>query len=149
MAQPAVRYDSPTWNGFRFETSYGTAGLVNAILDTDSYRGNSGGGLLPHPADTDSKFWDFAAIYNEDWGNFRVSAAYAYTWLEASPLNGAEQDIHQVGGTLMHVPTGLGVYALPVTGRWLATPITASALVTTAFRTVLLATVFPIRIAGA
>ncbi|MGD8422803.1 MAG: hypothetical protein PVG31_03955 [Methyloceanibacter sp.] len=115
VAQPAVRYDSPTWNGFRFETSYGTAGLVNAILDTDSYRGNSGGGLLPHPADTDSKFWDFAAIYNEDWGNFRVSAAYAYTWLEASPLNGAEQDIHQVGGTFMHVPTGLGVYA---TGNW-------------------------------
>jgi hypothetical protein len=121
-AQQAVRYDSPTWNGFRFETSYGTAGVVNSILDSDSYAGgvgvgtaNAGTGLLPRPNDADSKFWDIAAIYNEDWGNFRVSAAYAYTWLEASPLNGAEQDIHQVGGTLMHTPTGLGVYG---TGNW-------------------------------
>ena len=30
-AQPAVRYDSPTWGGFRFETSYGTA--ADATLD--------------------------------------------------------------------------------------------------------------------
>ena len=114
-AEQAVRYDSPTWGGFRFETSYGTAGVVNSILDSDSSISNSGAGLLPRPADADSKFWDFAAIYNEDWGDFRVSAAYAYTWLEASPLNGAEQDIHQVGGTFMHAPTGLGLYA---TGNW-------------------------------
>src|SRR5665811_1556074 len=27
-AMPAVRYDSPTWGGFRFETSYGTNTLT-------------------------------------------------------------------------------------------------------------------------
>ena len=32
-AQPAVRYNSPTWGGFRFETSYGTANLVPELLD--------------------------------------------------------------------------------------------------------------------
>lgn len=114
-AQMAVRYDSPTFAGFRFETSYGTADVVNAVLDRDSSISNSGGGLLPHPTSQDSKFWDIAVMYNEDWGDFKVSAAYAYTWMESSPLNGAQEDYHQVGGTLMHVPTGLGVYA---TGNW-------------------------------
>jgi predicted porin len=114
-AEQAIRYDSPTFGGFRFETSYGTMGVVNAILDVDSYTGNTGTGLLPHPTDAESKFWDFAAFYNEDWGDFKVSAAYAYTWMESNPLNGAEEDYHQVGATLMHVPTGLGIYA---TGNW-------------------------------
>ncbi len=31
-AQPAVRYNSPTWGGFRFEASTGTADVVPAIL---------------------------------------------------------------------------------------------------------------------
>jgi predicted porin len=114
-AEEAVRYDSPTWGGFRFETSYGTANLVPSILDSDSYQSNSGTGLLPHPSTNDSNFWDIAAFYNNDWGDFRVSAAYAFTWLETSPLNGGEEEIHQVGATLMHVPSGLGVYA---TGNW-------------------------------
>ena len=38
VAQPAVRYDSPTWGGFRFETSYGKnqltgPGLSGIFLD--------------------------------------------------------------------------------------------------------------------
>ncbi|MGK2922491.1 MAG: porin, partial [Methyloceanibacter sp.] len=114
-AEEAVRYDSPTFGGFRIEASYGTANVVPAILDNDSYLSNSGTGLIPHPNTSDSNFADIAAFYNGDWGNFKISAAYAYTWLEANPLNGGEQDYHQVGGTVMHVPSGLGIYAL---GNW-------------------------------
>ena len=40
VAQPAVRYDSPTWGGFRFETSYGKNQLTggNGTPDTDFWR---------------------------------------------------------------------------------------------------------------
>jgi predicted porin len=113
-AEEAVRYDSPTWGGFRFETSYGTANVVPAILDDDASASLNPVNFI-HPNTHDSNFWDIAAFYNNDWGDFRISAAYAYTWLEANPLNGGEEKYHQVGATLMHVPSGLGVYA---TGNW-------------------------------
>ncbi|MEM9591930.1 MAG: hypothetical protein AAF967_11405, partial [Pseudomonadota bacterium] len=114
-AAPAIRYDSPTFAGFRFETSYGTTNVVNDILRNFNYRANTGTGLNNIPNDEDSKFWDIAVMYNEDWGDFRVAAAYAYTWIESNVLNGSSQDYHQVGGTLMHTPTGLGLYG---TGNW-------------------------------
>jgi Gram-negative porin len=114
-AEPAVRYDSPTWGGFRFETSYGTYDVVNAILDDDARRSNSGTGLLPHPATRDSHFWDIAAFYTGDWDRWKLSLAYAFTWMETNPLNGGEETQHQVGGSIMHKPTGLGVYAM---GEW-------------------------------
>ena len=113
-ANEAVRYDSPTWAGFRFETSYGTASVVPAVLNALGGQTNNPV-FFNHPDTADSDFWDIAVFYNEDWGDFRVSAAYAYTWLEANAFNGGEQDYHQVGGTLMHVPSGLGIYA---TGNW-------------------------------
>ncbi len=113
-AEPAVRYDSPTWGGFRFETSYGTADVVPAILNDDFARTGIGA-LLIHPNTSDSNFWDIAAFYNKDWGNFKVSLAYAYTYLESNPLNGNQESYHQAGGTIMHVPSGLGIYA---TGNW-------------------------------
>ena len=73
----------------------------------------------------DSHFWDIAAFYNKDWGNFKISLAYAYTWMESNPLSGGEESYNQVGGTVMHVPSGLGVYATGnfenVGGRNLAT----------------------------
>ena len=114
-AEPAVRYDSPTWGGFRFETSYGTADVVPAILDADASKS-----LNPifrdHPTTSNSNFWDAAVFYNDDWfTNWKVTAAYAFTWLESNPLNGGEETIHQVGGTIMHSPSGLGVYAM---GQW-------------------------------
>ena len=115
-AQPAVRYDSPTWGGFRFETSYGTADVVPAILDNDASKGfQLNGALQDHPTTTKSTFWDAAAFYNQDWGSFKVSAAYAFTWLESNPLNGGEEHIHQVGGTIMHSPSGIGIYGM---GEW-------------------------------
>jgi hypothetical protein len=102
VAQPAVRYDSPTWGGFRFETSYGTSYVVNSL-----------GASVARTQD--ENFWDFAAFYNEDWGSFKISLAGAYTWMEGNPLTGGEEDYTQVGGTLMHTPTGLGIYGY---GNW-------------------------------
>ena len=113
-AQEAVRYNSPTWGGFRFEASYGTANVVPSILNNDA-SATLNPGLFNHPTSSDSNFADAAVFYNGDWGNWKASFAYAYTWLESNPLNGGEEDIHQVGGTIMHTPTGLGVYAM---GEW-------------------------------
>jgi hypothetical protein len=96
-AQPAIRYDSPTWGGFRFETSYGKNQLVPAPGGT-----------------TDSNFWDIAAFYTGDWGDWKVSGAYAFTWLEENVF-GSEAKLHQVGATVMHTPSGLGLYGL---GQW-------------------------------
>jgi len=110
-AEPAVRYDSPTWGGFRFETSYGTASVVPAVLNNNA-SANLLDALYNHPSTDSSHFWDAAAFYNGDWGNWKTSFAYAYTWLESNPLNGGEESIHQVGGTVMHTPSGLGVYAM-------------------------------------
>jgi len=97
-AEPAVRYDSPTWGGFRFETSYGTNNVLSSL------------GVAATPT-RDLHFWDIAAFYNNDFGNFKVSLAYAYTWMESTALSTGEENYHQVGGTIMHVPSGLGVYA--------------------------------------
>jgi hypothetical protein len=42
VAQPAARYDSPTWGGFRFETSYGknqltpTSGVIGSFGELDT-----------------------------------------------------------------------------------------------------------------
>ena len=35
--------------------------------------------------------------------------------MEANPLNGGEEDYWQIGGSVMHKPSGLGIYA---TGNW-------------------------------
>jgi len=113
-AEPAVRYDSPTWGGFRFETSYGTASVVPAILDGIAGQANTNV-FFDHPKTSDSHFWDAALFYTADWNSIKLSAAYAYTWLESNPLNGGQEDIHQVGGTIMHKPSGLGIYAM---GEW-------------------------------
>jgi hypothetical protein len=104
-AQPAVRYDTPTFGGFRAEISTGTNLLTGPF-----------GAFQGTPED---KFWDAALFYNGDWGNFKVSAAYAYTWVEtgvaafAGPFGVSDSvDFHQVGATVMHVPSGLGLYAM-------------------------------------
>jgi hypothetical protein len=112
-AQSAVRYDTPTFGGFRMETSYGTNTLT---------------GPLPTP---NSNFWDIAAFYNGDWGNFKVSAAGSYTWIETGVLSLAQTDLYQAGATVMHAPSGLGIYGLyqneesggvPSTDAWYLKP---------------------------
>ena len=110
-AQPAVRYDSPTWGGFRFETSYGTALAVPAILDDDASQ-TLNDAFFDHPRTPDSNFWDAAAFYTADWNSVKLTAAYAFTWLESNPLNGSEEHIHQVGGTILLKNSGLGIYAM-------------------------------------
>jgi hypothetical protein len=102
-AQPAVRYDSPTWAGFSFKTSYGANRLTGPFFVAD-----------------DSDFWDIAAFYAGEWGKFKVSAAYSFTWIETAATSLAvgfeeEAHLHQVGGSIMHTPTGLGIYAM---GQW-------------------------------
>jgi hypothetical protein len=113
-AEPAVRYDSPTWGGFRFETSYGTYDVVPAILDERASQFLFDA-LFDHPPTRDSNFWDAAVFYTADWNSIKVSLAGAYTWLESNPLNGGEENIYQLGGSVMHKPSGLGIYA---TGNW-------------------------------
>ncbi len=131
--QPAVRYDSPTWGGFRFETSYGTYSTQAA-------------GVIPTP---DANFWDIAAFYTADWNSIKVSAAYAYTWMESAINSGSftrgfcadrfrvealgggffnlenapdecfgdndtleDGQLHQFGGSIMHKPSGVGIYGM-------------------------------------
>ena len=94
-AQPAVRYDSPTFGGFRIETSYGSNSLTGPFAQAD-----------------DADFWDIAAFYTGDWGNFKVSAAYAYTWIESSIVTGNRANLNQVGASIMHTPSGLGIYGM-------------------------------------
>jgi hypothetical protein len=109
-----VRYDSPTWGGFRFETSYGTYDVVPAILDARASQFLLDA-LYDHPATRDSNFWDLALFYTADWNSIKISLAGAYTWIESNPLNGGEEDVWQIGGSIMHKPSGLGVYAM---GEW-------------------------------
>ena len=116
LAQPAVRYDSPTWGGFRFETSYGTYNTLQGLVDANTFDYPFGTGFgFGLPQTSESHFWDFAGFYTADWNSIKISLAGAYTWMESNPINGAEEDYWQVGGTIMHKPSGLGVYA---TGAW-------------------------------
>ena len=84
-AQPAVRYDSPTWGGFRFETSYGTATWCRRF----STRRRDYRLVFDHPSTDDSDFWDIAAVLHG-----RLEQHQDLGWpapipgLEANPLNG-------------------------------------------------------------
>ena len=42
----------------------------------------------------------------------KVSAAGSYTWVETAVLTLNQADIYQAGATVMHVPTGLGIYGM-------------------------------------
>ena len=76
-AQPAVRYDSPTWGGFSFQTSWGKQEALNPSLFD-----------IPSP---DSNFWDLALMYTADWNSIKMSAAYTYTWMESAARLGLLQ----------------------------------------------------------
>ncbi|MFD0986378.1 porin [Methyloligella solikamskensis] len=87
VAYDAVRYDSPTIAGFRLEASWGE----------------------------DDK-GDVAVFYNGNWGSFTTTAAYAYTHTSGNgtglPIATADSDLHQAGATVMHDPSGLGLYGM-------------------------------------
>ncbi len=94
--QPAVRYDSPTWGGFRFEASYGTMEPGRDVVD----------------GTPDSNFWDIAAIYTADWNSIKLSAAATYTLFETGAITQDEVNLFQAGASIMHKPSGLGIYGM-------------------------------------
>jgi hypothetical protein len=99
--QSGVRYDTPTWGGFRAEVSW-TEFLENL-------------NIVPGAAIPNIDVYDAALFYNGDWGNFKVSAAYSFTHMDGNLLvanTNAEVELHQVGATVMHVPSGLGLYGM-------------------------------------
>jgi Gram-negative porin len=163
VAQPAVRYDSPTWGGFRFEASYGKNQLTGPIQSAISpvTVGNDSTSRLDFIDSDDEDFADIAVFYTADWNSIKVSAAAAYTWIETAvrpllaglgpvatvPLGSTqpvliteveggvveveqallttfgpgnllgrgtdtEADLFQVGGSIMHKPSGLGIYGM-------------------------------------
>ncbi|HSD92829.1 MAG TPA: porin [Methyloceanibacter sp.] len=127
-AQPAIRYDSPTWGGFRFETSYGTQEAINPMINVPL-------GLPASINTPDSHFWDIAGFYTGDWNSIKLSVAAAYTWMETGALSslfavpnancrtffgdedfdvgcGNNADLFQIGASIMHKPSGLGIYGM-------------------------------------
>lgn len=103
--QSGVRYDTPTWGGFRAEFSW--TEFIESL------------NIVPGAAIPNIDTYDLAVFYNGDWGNFKVSAAYSYTHMDGNllvpGLNGGfgdDVDLHQVGATVMHVPSGLGIYGM-------------------------------------
>lgn len=80
----AVLYTSPTIGGFSLQASWGQDDIG-----------------------------DLAVFYNGTWGNFKTSVAYSYTHTSPHQTGyglGVSDDLNQVGATIMHVPSGLGVY---------------------------------------
>jgi hypothetical protein len=89
-----LRYDSPTFAGFSMSTTVG-----------------------------EQTFWDIAVKYAADWNSIKVSAAAGYTKMldEDYGLNGLrfpgpgfrkDDDVVEVGASIMHVPSGLWVYGM-------------------------------------
>jgi hypothetical protein len=124
LAQPAVRYDSPTWGGFRFEASYGKNQLTGPVLTAlQPFAVNNFRTDFVDTSDTD--FADIAVFYTGDWNSIKLSAAASYTWIEKAvrpliagsilaPLNATgtntEGDLFQIGGSILHKPSGFGIY---------------------------------------
>ena len=79
-----IRYDTPTIAGFTFSASWG-----------------------------ENDYWDVAARYNGQWGDFKVYGGVSYTEIDDTDGSGAgangEVETLQLAGALMHVPTGIFV----------------------------------------
>ncbi len=76
----AVRYDTPTIAGFSASASWG-----------------------------ENDFWDVAARYTGEWNAIRMRVEGAYSW-NGDRDDGADSEYFQIGGMLMHTPTGLFLY---------------------------------------
>jgi hypothetical protein len=124
-AMPAVRYDSPTWGGFRFEASWGKNTLTapnvtfdNILVERNGVANAENTPFLITTADgfigstVDANFADVAVFYTADWNSIKVSAAYAYTWIETGAITGDEVNLHQAGASIWHKPSGLGIYGM-------------------------------------
>jgi hypothetical protein len=119
-----VRYDSPTWGGFRFETSYGKNQLTGPLQPALNPYLTSLSPTIEFLDTSDTDFWDIAVFYTGDWNSIKLSAAAAYTWIETAVrpslgnlLNNAtstltDGNLFQIGASIMHKPSGLGIYGL-------------------------------------
>jgi hypothetical protein len=134
-AQPAVRYDSPTWHGLRFETSYGKNELTGPLLTSGPIVTGTDGRLAFVDA-SDTDFWDISVFYTATWNSLALSAAYAFTWTETAigpafagltrlgavpvqdPQNPTiagtldDDELHQIGFSVLHTTSGFGIHAL-------------------------------------
>ena len=89
LTENVVRYDSPTFGGFSFSTSWG-----------------------------EDDMWDIAARYAGEFGGFKLAAAAAYTHStdagigapDVGQFDQSDADYFQVGAYAQHVPTGLFIY---------------------------------------
>lgn len=89
LTENVIRYDSPTFGGFSFSTSWG-----------------------------EDDMWDVAARYAGEFSGFKLAAAAAYTHStdrnigapDAFFTEDADADYFQVGAYAQHVPTGLFLY---------------------------------------
>ena len=89
LTENVVRYDSPTFGGFSFSSSWG-----------------------------EDDIWDVAARYAGEFGGFKLAAAAAYTHstdsgvgaLDLGQFDRSDADYFQVGAYAQHVPTGLFIY---------------------------------------
>jgi hypothetical protein len=74
---------------------------------------------------SEQDFADIAVFYTADWNSIKLSAAAAYTWIETgvntvkstadpdpSSDSGDDVDLFQVGASIMHKPSGLGIYGM-------------------------------------
>ena len=82
-----VRYDTPTISGFTLSASWG-----------------------------EDDFWDVALRYAGEFGEFKVAAAIGYSEWDGGDnhldLSGAQEtELLEVGGSIMHTPTGIFVAA--------------------------------------
>jgi hypothetical protein len=129
VAQDAVRYDSPTWGGFRFEASYGKNQLTGPVQSAlqPFVVGTQSGTHLDFVDSSDQDFADIAVFYTGDWNSIKLSAAAAYTWVETAvrPLiagsalgpstaigTDTDGELFQIGASIMHKPSGLGIYGM-------------------------------------
>ena len=101
-----------------FQTSWGKQEALNEPRST---------------SEPDSNFWDFAVLYTADWNSIKLSAAYAYTWMESAAATLAvlfrvlqrrlwQRDCFRDQNTLrtitctrsarsiLHKPSGLGIF---------------------------------------
>ncbi len=85
VAHNVIRYDSPTISGFTLSASWG-----------------------------EDDFWDVALRYAGEFGDFKVAAAIGYSEEDGDAgglAGGAESELLELAGSIMHKPTGIFVNA--------------------------------------
>jgi predicted porin len=85
-----VRYDTPDFNGFSFRASYGQDQLST------------------NEAVQDNPLYDIAAVYANEFGDFKVGAQVAYAWNDVKDKDTTTTTL-SASGSVLHTPTGLNL----------------------------------------